>query len=349
VILTRDQQLKKMLNIRLLFFLSVLLIAFCLIIFINNLMISLVLAFVTNYTLGPWVTALERTGLPRTIATILVFFIAGFLIVSAVYAALPVFADQLGRLHTELPNYVDGLTHLVNTAEERLQDLTGTYLRLDLGERIRTLFVGWTDGFIAILPNWVSRLMTVSLLAPILSFFMIKDGRSITRNVMAVVPNHIFELCLNLYHQINDQLGQFVRARLIEAAIVGLCTWLGLMIIHFPYAFLFGAVAGFLNLIPYLGPVLAALPAMALATVNNLSPLSLFGVVLVYGVAQLIDVVFIIPLVVAKVVNLHPLTVILSILVGAQTMGILGMLISIPLASVIKVTVGTVYRYTVEH
>jgi putative permease len=178
---------------------------------------------------------------------------------------------------------------------------------------------------------------------------MIKDGRVITRRIMALVPNSLFELVLSLYNQINEQLGQFVRARLLEAAIVGLITWLGLAFLQFPFAFLFGALAGVANLIPYIGPIIGAVPALALAAVNGMSAVSTLLVILVYVIAQLVDMALIIPLVVAKVVNLHPLTVVLSLLVGAQAMGLLGLLISIPLASVIKVTSSAVYQYIVEH
>ena len=107
-------------------------------------------------------------------------------------------------------------------------------------------------------------------------------------------------------------------------------------------------VAGLTNLIPYIGPLIGAVPAILIALVNGYSGLSILAVVLVYVVAQVIDAGFLIPLMVAKIVDLHPVTVIVVIIAGAQLMGVLGMIISIPVASTLKVTVSTVYRHLID-
>ncbi len=118
--------------------------------------------------------------------------------------------------------------------------------------------------------------------------------------------------------------------------------------ISFPYAILLGVIAGLTNLIPYLGPVLGAVPAFLIAFVNGASSLQLALLAAVYIAAQLIDIGLLIPVLVAKIVNLHPVTVIVVIIAGAQTMGILGMIISIPLAGTLKVTVSTIYRHLID-
>ena len=85
-----------------------------------------------------------------------------------------------------------------------------------------------------------------------------------------------------------------------------------------------------------------------IAMVNGSPTLEIVLVSVVYAVAQLIDIVFIIPLVVAKIVDLHPVAVVVAIIVGAQIMGILGMIISIPVASALKVTLGTLYQHMTD-
>jgi putative permease len=349
--MNRSQQetLQRNRRLRIAFFIILLLLSFAFVVFVDNMMIALVLAFVSNYMLGPWVNALERAGLARGIATVLVFVIAAVILTLGCIAALPVFAGQVERLHSELPQYIGRLPQLFATVEERMRMFNTSYFSIDVSGKLQHLLTQWTENIFDSIPTLFSRLLTILLLGPLLSFFMIKDGRVITRRIMALVPNSLFELVLSLYHQINEQLGQFVRARLLEAVIVGLMTWWGLMILQFPFAFLFGAIAGIANLIPYIGPIVGAIPALALAAVNGLPAVSIFLVLLVYVIAQLVDVALIIPFVVAKVVNLHPLTVVLSLLVGAQAMGLIGSLISIPLASVIKVTSSAVYQYIVEH
>jgi putative permease len=194
----------------------------------------------------------------------------------------------------------------------------------------------------------------VALLAPFLAYFMLQDGRGVSRTLLSMVPNNLIELALNLHHQINDQMGGFIRARFLEAAIVGLVVWIGLAIIGYPYAPLLAIFAALTNLIPYIGPIIGAVPAVLIALISeegamyHSMSISLVIVTSIYFIAQLIDVLFIIPFVVAKIVNLHPVTVILVIIIGAQLMGILGMVISIPVASVLKLTLNAVYNHLLD-
>ena len=118
--------------------------------------------------------------------------------------------------------------------------------------------------------------------------------------------------------------------------------------VGFEYALLLAVFAGLSNLIPYIGPVVGAIPAVLIVLVNSVPGLEFLIVIAVYIVAQLIDNFFIIPLVVAKIVNLHPVTVAIVIIIGAQIGGILGMIISIPVACILKLTTTTVYSHLIE-
>lgn len=143
-------------------------------------------------------------------------------------------------------------------------------------------------------------------------------------------------------------MGGFIRARFLEAGIVGLIIWVGLWLTHFPYAALLALFAAFTNLIPYFGPIIGVVPAIVISLINGSSPFDLFLVSLPYLIAQVVDIFVIIPLVVAKIVDLHPITVVVSFIVGAQLLGVLGMIIAIPIASALKVTLYTFYRHLVD-
>jgi putative permease len=158
----------------------------------------------------------------------------------------------------------------------------------------------------------------------------------------------MFELALNLQYQINRQLSDFIRARLLEATIVGVVVWTGLALISFPYAILLGVFAGLTNLIPYIGPLIGAVPAVLIALVAYGDGVTILLVSVVYVGAQLIDNMIVIPFIVAKIVNLHPIIVVVVILIGAQSAGILGMIISIPVACIIKLTAEALYHHLLE-
>ena len=344
----REKRLKRLSQIKLWAFLMLVLGAFVLILTVENLLLSSVLGFVIAYLCGPWVNSLERTGLDRIYATALVFALIGGVVFFTIYLSAPFVADQLSSLKTEVPKYIDGVTRMLVETEKRLQLFSAETYTIDISGRVERWMVNSTEGIFQNLPKMISKSLTVLLLAPFLAFFMIKDGRNINRTLLTLVPNSVFEVTLNLYHQINDQMGQFVRARLLEATIVGLVTFIGLVILGFPYAAFLAIFAALTNLIPYVGPIIGAVPALLIAMVNGSPTLEIVLVSMVYAVAQLIDIVFIIPLVVAKIVDLHPVAVVIAIIVGAQIMGILGMIISIPVASALKVTFGTLYQHMTD-
>jgi putative permease len=137
----------------------------------------------------------------------------------------------------------------------------------------------------------------------------------------------------------------------VEAFFVGLAIWMGLLLIGFPYALLLGFVGGLLNIIPYLGPVLGALPAIFLAIADpanlNLSQ-SLVPVIAVYCLAQLFDNVVLVPFLVARIVNLHPFLVVLSVLLGANLFGVVGMIVSIPVVGALKVCFSVLYDHVLK-
>jgi putative permease len=346
---SREQLLRRQSRIRLAAFLSVILLTGLIVLKVENMLVSCLLAFVISYLFGPLVNILERKNVDRVFATTVIFLAVGGVMGVTGYLTFPMLSERLQALQVDSPKYVEGVTRLLGSVEAKLDFLQRSGIRIDLGTQISEKLMPATAGFFASLPNLVKKFLTVMVLAPFFAFFMIKDGRHFSRNLLALVPNNLFELTYNIYHQINDQMGQFVRARLLEAGIVGLVTWIGLMLINFPFTEFLAVFAAVTNLIPYLGPVIGTIPAVILALVNGATPIEMSLLLLVYFVAQLIDAAFIIPVVVAKIVDLHPVTVIVVIIIGAQLMGVVGMLISIPVASAIKVTVGTIFRYLTDY
>lgn len=274
--------------------------------------------------------------------------VVGFFIAIIGTFIFPKLSLTLIGLKTDAPKYIAGFSHLISNLELQARGLLGPFFSMDLNEMVESYLTRSTEAFFNHIPGVLKQLLTVMLLGPFIAFFMIKDGRSFTRKAMGLIPNYLFETALSLQHQINVQIGYFVRARLLEALIVGGVTWVGLMIIDFPFALLLAIFAAITNLIPYIGPLIGLVPALIIALVNSSSSFDLLLLFGVYLVAQLIDAALLVPFFVARIVDLHPLTVILVIIAGAQFMGVLGMIISIPLASTLKVTIETLYRHLTE-
>jgi len=186
--------------------------------------------------------------------------------------------------------------------------------------------------------------ITFVVIVPFVAFFFLKEGHRITRNLIELVPNAYFELCLNLLHQINGQIGGYIRGQILATSVVATLAVSGLFLIDMPYALPLGLLAGLANMIPFLGPLIGIISAsiVALATGGGVAVVG--KVVIVFLIIQMVDNVLIQPTVVAKSVEMHPLVVLFVVMVGSQLMGIVGMLIAVPVTGIIKVSTQTIYQ-----
>ena len=348
--LALTQEQKKRLGriniIRLLVFLGILTAMGALMVLINNLFISLLLGFIISYLVRPMVIPLERAGFSYTQSLVLIFLFGFALLALAGFSAFPALSAQMEGLQKEWPRYFEGLLSLIEGLEQKAR--TWVNVDINLKNKGEEQLLKYGQIILNNIPNFILHTASILLLSPFLAFFMLKDGYKISRQFMVLVPNSLFEMVLSLQHKINNQLGEFIRARFLEALIVGIVTFAGLSIISFPFAVLLGVFAAVTNLIPYLGPIIGAVPAVLMALVNNYPAWDLFLVVGVYLIAQFIDAGILVPILVARIVNLHPVTVVLLIILGGQFMGILGMIIIIPLANAVKVTFLAVYEHLTQ-
>ena len=229
--------------------------------------------------------------------------------------------------------------------EPMLQPYLGSDFRLaelirEHGERLMRTMLGGTTLFI----EGVISGLTFVVIVPFVAFFFLKEGRRLTRCLMALVPNAYFELCLNLMYQANRQIGNYIRGQLLAVLVVSVLAISGLSILGVYYALPLGLLAGLANVIPFLGPLIGIVCSsiVALATGGGLAMVA--KVIIMFLVIQLIDNVLIQPTMVAKSVELHPLVVLFVVMVGSQLMGIVGMLIAVPLTGIAKVSGQTIYE-----
>ncbi len=327
---------------------GIILICALIILKIENMLVSFVLAFAISNLLSPFANYLERAGLPRSLCVSSMFLFIAVLLGAGTFIMLPGIAGQLASLKHELPRYIEGTTKILAMLENNLNSFVGSFYQVDISKTAEQALFSFSKQIFSNLPRIFSSSLTVMILAPFFAFFLLLNGRHIVKQLLEMVPNNLFELALNLQHQISVQIGGFIRARLLEAGIVGLVVWIGLIIISFPYALLLAVFAALTNLLPYLGPVIGAVPAVLIALVNGMGVFEIACLVSVYAAAQLVDNIFVIPLVVARIVNLHAVTALIVIIIGAQAGGILGMIISIPVASIIKLTSIAVYQQFID-
>jgi putative permease len=315
---------------------------------VENMLISFVLAFSATYLLSPFVKHLERMGLSRNLAVLIPFLTLLILMTALIVVTIPLIVQQSQEFRNELPKYIEGISFLITKWEKQFKEFFPYVFKFNFVDNAAHFVENFVTNTIQAAPKLAQQFLTVCLLAPLFCYFLLKDGHNISRGILSLFPNSFFEMALSLSHKINAQLGDFVRARLMEAIIVGIVVWIGLTILGFPYAIFLALFAVVMNLIPYVGPFIGAIPAFIIAIINQEPSLNVLLMSMVYFIAQLIDIVFVIPLVVARTVNLHPVTVIVVFIIGAHLLGVLGMIIAVPMASVIKLVFFTIYDQLIK-
>ncbi|MGI9548886.1 MAG: AI-2E family transporter [Bdellovibrionales bacterium] len=316
---------------------------------INGLFITLLLAFIINFVLLPPVNQLCKLGISRNASTSLVFLTSLTFLVSLIVWSLPFLSQQFLNLKYEFPNYIQKTTLLITLWQENLETHFSFMKSIDLSSNLETFLRSLGTAFLQDLPSTLTQSFTILLMAPFFAFFMVKNERGLTRYLYPLVPNQIFEMFLGLHYKISHQIGIFIRGRLLEALAVGFIVGTSLVIFDFPFPILLAGFSALANLIPYVGPFVASIVIFLVALVNDYETSRILIVLGIFYAAQVIDSMVLVPIFLARTVNLHPLTVIVILIAGAQFMGILGMVISIPLASALKVSVMAVYQHVSDN
>ncbi len=314
-------------------------------IYLPNIMVSTVLAFVIYYLMEPLVESLEDRGFSRSLAAAIPFLTFALVVTLISLWFVPLLAEQVETLKLQMPQYVGKLKASAIQWEHQAHPWLEELGQTSTTDSVQTYLLAKVSTFFSQIPTLLASSVTILLLTPFFSFFLLLDGTKLYRNFLKIVPNHLFELMINVNHSINVQMGQFIRARLIETSLMTMFVFIGLTIIDFPYSLIFSVGTGLLNLVPYIGPVIASLPQIALCLISPELKPDLVPILLINLGSQVFDTVVLVPLLVAKIVDLHPVIVVLAVILGGQIMGILGMIISIPLASALKVFLTAFYRY----
>ncbi|OPX34595.1 hypothetical protein B1H10_03280 [candidate division KSB1 bacterium 4484_188] len=296
----------------------------------------IIISALLAYILDPLASMLEARGLSRTLSTLVVFSFIILILIGFVLLLLPVISNEVQAIQEGVANgqASELLTRMEQSIQSNLQFLG--LQQINLAEKTQTFLSDFGQEILGYLLNAVS-LVTNLILIPFIMFFLLKDGPDIKKAFISLVPNRYFEFSLNLVHKTDLQLGNYLRGQFLDALIIGVLSVIALWLLGVNYFFVIGAFAGLANLIPYIGPVAGAIPAIIVSIMQTGNLSMVLWIALAFAAVQLADNVLVQPLVVAKTVNLHPLIVLLVVIIGGQFFGILGMLLAVPTTGVIKV------------
>lgn len=295
-----------------------------------------IIALLLAFLLDPIVNFIENRGVSRLLSAILVFALIIFLGVLGFKFLAPVVSHELQQLSAgaDTSSGLSMMEKLKNKLGDSIPLLSNPAVWEEVEQGVNSLM----HKSFSLVVDFLSAIVSIVMLA-FITFFFIKDGRRMQKAVVSWVPNRYFEMTLIILHKISTQLGRYLRGQLLVSTIVGSLAILALYLLDVRYAFFIGAMAGLANMIPYFGPIVGAVPAIIVAFIDTGSMGAVAAVGVAFASIQLFENVFISPFIVAKSVALHPLTIIIAIMIGGQVLGIFGMLLAVPTASILKVTV----------
>lgn len=299
------------------------------------LLIPIVISFALYALLEPISEVFQRHGLSRNASSLNVLLIMVTVVAIFVSLLLPHLSSQLSSLQSQLPTVWHSIMAVGSDISQHIIESVGLELKSSgLNEHFFSQANEWGKTALIEGSNILISLSVLLVLVPIFTFFLVRDFRNFRNHLLDKLPNSSFELGWLIYYRVAHQLQDYIRGILIQSAIMCVITTIGFYIIGLESPFLLGIIAGTLNLIPYVGPLLAMVLPILLALGKVPVDIWMIGAAIsVILIAQIIDNIIVIPSVIANSVNLHPLVVIIGIIVFGNMFGFIGMVLAIPVLS----------------
>lgn len=330
-------------------------ISFYLLLKIRVIFPPLVLALLIIYLLNPPISWLERRGVPRVAGTLGSYVVILGSIGLAIFLLIPFFGTQVENFAEEWPTFRSELASFVDDVSTGVEDRFGleidtTQIQCLLGEEVEgrdcdqvierlRMQIGERAGAITEIGVSVLEGLLVFIIAPLLALYLLIDLPQLQRDLINLFPEPLRPEAADLGSKLGRAVGGFFRGQLFVAFTVGALSAFGFWIIGLPFWLIIGAIAGFFNLVPLIGPFIGGAIGFLVGTVTGGVGLGLKAA-LVELVVQQLDNHIVSPMVMRRAVQLHPATVVLALLAGATLAGFWGILLGVPAVAVAKILLG---------
>jgi predicted PurR-regulated permease PerM len=176
------------------------------------------------------------------------------------------------------------------------------------------------------------------LVVPFIGFFLLQDYYVFQKKFIENVPNKYFEMSLKVIRELEDQLSKYIRGTCIESILVAIMYIISYSVLGINYAIVLGLIGGITNIIPFAGPFIGAIPVVLISIMQYGDLRMVLPIVISTVVVQQIDQIFIQPAVFSRIMSIHPLVMFLVILIGNEVLGVTGMVLAVPIYTIISVT-----------
>ncbi len=317
---------------------------FILLFYVLYLLLDLVFVLLTAVVIAssvePAAKWFAKYKIPRVPAVIFVYAGVTILFIGIFYFFIPPLLDEASKVASVLPQYIESASTTdkltgdsLSGAQKIVGGLSGAISLKDFILQAKETISGFSGGIF----EAVSRIFGGAfsfLIIIIISFYLSVQENGISNFLKLITPIKQQDYIVDLWKRSQLKIGRWFQGQMLLGLIIGVLVYLGLTILQIPYAFLLAILAALFELIPIFGPILAAIPAIALGFADGGATIGMMTLAL-YLIIQQFENHLIYPLVVRKVVGVPPILVILALIIGGKLAGFLGILLSVPIAAVL--------------
>lgn len=300
---------------------------------IRDVLVVIIFAVIIAAAVSSPANYLQKKGVPRTLAVFLIYIVALGALAGLLYAIIAPLSGELDDISLVVPIYFDKLQsafktfrdavpqyeNIIGVVQEKLMELSNVLARFagDIFGTASKLFGGVVSAVFAI----------------IISFYFSAQEHGISMFLRAVTPKEHQPYVLGLWARAQHKLGRWFQAQIILSLTVGVLVYIGLAIFGVQHRVLLALTAALLEIIPFFGPIIAAIPAVALGLLK--SPIVGLWVLFIYTIVHQLENHVIVPNVMNRAIGLNPAVVIISLLIGGELYGIPGILLAVPVAVIL--------------
>ncbi len=285
---------------------------------LKEIVLLLFIAYIIVAALNPIVEMLKRKRVPKTVAVLITFFSTLLLFILLIAPLVPFLISQLQQLTKSFPGYLHEAAQAVGVKID-IKEISQIVTPQQLGQNAFALAGGVFGGFFSIVT-------TIAI-----SFYLLLSYDKAKTGLAGFFPTRHRERAIDIIDQINEKLGAWLQGQFLLSLSIGLLTWITLTILHLPFALPLAVLAGLFEIVPTIGPIISAVPAIIVAL--TISPNMALVTIAAYVAIQAVENHLLVPRIMQRAVGLNPVIVILGVVVGDRLLGIPGALLSVPFIS----------------
>ncbi|WNV03323.1 AI-2E family transporter [Candidatus Methylospira mobilis] len=325
-------------NVQAVSFATLLVVGVLCVVTLGNLLMPVFAAAVIAYLLDSLVRLAVRERIPRTLAVVMVYLFFLALVFFVLIGLLPLLYQQVGELIKQLPAMMSQVQLFVMQLPQHHPSLITAKQVDEIIATLRSELLSYGQSLLTY--SWASLLSVITLtvytiLVPLLVFFFLKDKQEILAWFARYLPKG-HDVSLQVWHEVDTQIGNYVRGKFLEIAILLVVTYVTFSLMGLNYALLLAVLIGLSVIIPYIGATLVTFPVILVALFQWGAGDEFFYLMLAYTIIQGLDGVVLVPLLFSEVVNLHPAAILLAILFFGGVGGFWGVFFAIPLATLVQ-------------